>query len=260
MSKEKLDNLLCNLQLLYVEDEEFTRGELSKFLKRRVGKLYCCENGQEGLAIYKERNPDLIITDLKMPLMDGLEMVKMIRNIGGNTPVIIISALSDSETILQAVDLGIVKYVVKPVDTNTLIDAMKELAANILKEKMNKTIVNNIYVLSKEEKIELEKKVASEIAYFIKSYTGKGPQYVQAFIQGNEITAKALGVLTVYEASLIANRKNYSLVDYNRSLLYREYKTILEKSIGDIVGSDCKLLEFEADSLHNMDKITFSFF
>ena len=70
------DNLLANLKVLYVEDEEFHREQLGIFLKRRVGKLYLAENGKDGLNKFKELNPDIIITDLKMPEMDGIEMTQ----------------------------------------------------------------------------------------------------------------------------------------------------------------------------------------
>ena len=68
------ENLLANLKVLYVEDEEFHREQLGIFLKRRVGKLYLAENGKDGLNKFKEFNPDIVITDLKMPEMDGIEM------------------------------------------------------------------------------------------------------------------------------------------------------------------------------------------
>ena len=111
LSNNTLEDILSSITILYVEDEEFNRDELSIFFKRRTGNLIVAENGLDGLDKFKKHKPDLIITDLKMPIMDGLEMIEEIRKLGSNIPVIIISALSDSKTILKAVDIGIVKYV-----------------------------------------------------------------------------------------------------------------------------------------------------
>lgn len=71
--------LLKKVKLLFIEDDEIQRKELSTFLKRRVEKIYVAENGEEGLDKYKALKPDIIITDLRMPKMDGLEFVKKIR-------------------------------------------------------------------------------------------------------------------------------------------------------------------------------------
>ncbi|WP_432666135.1 Na-translocating system protein MpsC family protein [Wukongibacter baidiensis] len=258
MHPVKLEGLLYNLKVLYVEDEEFTRNELSRFLKRRVGKLYVSQNGEEGIEIFQDQRPDLVITDLKMPIMDGLEMTRVIRNMGSNCPVIIITALSDSETIIKAVDIGIVKYIIKPVNTKELLLTIEDLASNVLKSKFKGTEVNNSYFISKDEKHKIEKKIKSEIAHFIKSYTGKGPKDVQVFIRGNEIEVKAVGVLTVFQKNLIANNRNFSLVNYNRRLLYIENCGVLEEKTGEILGFKPRIINAEPDSAKNMDRITFS--
>jgi len=250
----KSEGLLYNLKVLYVEDEEFTRNELSRFLKRRVGKLYVSHNGKEGVEIFQDQRPDLVITDLKMPVMDGLEMTRVIRNMGSNCPVIIITALSDSETIIKAVDIGIVKYIIKPVNTKELLLTMENLSKN----KFKGSKVNNSYFISKEEKHKFEKRIKSEIAHFIKCYTGKGPKDVQVFIKENEIEVKAVGVLTVFQKNLIANKRNFSLVDYNRRLLYIENCGVLEEKTGQILGVKPKIMKVEPDSSKNIDSITFS--
>ena len=259
MELSRTTGLISNLKVLFVEDEDFARKELSRFLKRRVGKLYTGENGLEGLEIIKEHSPDLVITDLKMPCMDGLEMIRTARENGYDGEIIIVSALSDSETILNAVDIGIVKYVVKPVDTEQLVSTMETLACNILKDKLNKTVVNDSVLIDKGKKQELEQKIRSEIASFIKNYTGKGPKNIQVFIQGNSIDIKAEGVLTLLEMNIISNNRNNSLVDYNRRLFYMENRGILEQSIKNIIDSRVSLVEAECDSTSNTDRLRFSF-
>lgn len=70
-----------NITLLYVEDDEMTLEEISFFLKKYVKKLIVAKNGEEGLELFKEHNPDMVITDIQMPIMNGLEMSKKILEI-----------------------------------------------------------------------------------------------------------------------------------------------------------------------------------
>jgi len=250
MDTVKGETLLSNLRVLFVEDEHDAREELSRFLKRRVGKLYVASNGKEGLDQFREHNPDIIITDLKMPLMDGLEMIKNIRDLGYKPSIIVLSAMSDSETILKAVNIGIVKYIIKPVDVQDLLVNMERIASDIL---------NDSFFIEKDKKKELEQKIKGEIAHFIKIFTGKGPQNVNVFIQGKHIDIKAVGVLTLLENNLISNNRNYSLVDYNRKLLYMENKEHLEREISNAIDNRVTLVEVEPASENNLDFIKFSF-
>lgn len=259
MNKSNSNSLLSNIKVLFVEDEDHAREELSRFLKRRVGKLYIGKNGREGLNFIESHNPDMVITDLKMPILDGLEMIRSARNIGYDGAVIVLSALSDSETILKAIDIGIVKYLVKPVDTNKLVDTIEQLASDILKNKLNKVVVRDTILLDKEKKQELEQKIRSEVAHFIKSHTGKGPKTVQVFIQANKIDVKAENILTLFESNLIINNRNHSLVDYNRRLFYIENKEKLEGAIESVLNSKVELETIEADSFNNSDYLQFNF-
>ena len=252
-------SLLQNLRVLYVEDEDDTRYELSKIIKRRVGKLFIAKNGLEGIESFTENQPDIIITDLKMPNMDGIEMIKRIRELGGNTPVIIISALSDSDTILNAIDIGIVKYIVKPVDTSELVETMEGLAENILKKDLKETLEKEMLYIEKESKQELEEKIKREIAKIIKLNSGRGPKNIDVFIKGNKIEINANETLTLFELSLISKNRNYSLVEYNRRLFYDENKKELEREISEIMSVNIKLEDVSVDARKKVDALIFSF-
>ncbi|WP_425448373.1 Na-translocating system protein MpsC family protein [Dethiothermospora halolimnae] len=253
------NNLLYNLKVLLVEDEDSAREELARFIKRRVGKLYTAKNGKEGFEEFSKYKPDIVITDLKMPIMDGLEMIKLIRDKGYDCSIIILSALSDSETILKAVDIGIVKYVVKPINTEELIENIEAIASDILKNKLNESVVNNSMLLDKGEKNKLEQNIKGQVAHFIKEYSGKGPRNIRAFIQGNNIEIKAEGVLTLFEKSIISNKKNNTLVEYNRELFYKENKRDLEEKIEKVINSKVSLIDVESNSLKDKDNLTLSF-
>jgi len=109
-----------NLSVLCVEDEEWVRESLIDFLKRRFKSVYGAKNGEEGLALYKEHSPDIIMTDIQMPIMNGLDMSRAIKDIDPDVPIAIVSAFNDIDYLLEAIDIGVESYVNKPVDSKKL--------------------------------------------------------------------------------------------------------------------------------------------
>lgn len=252
------DKILSNMKILLVEDDNFTLQQLERFLRRRVGKLFTAQNGVQGLKILENNEIDIVITDLKMPNMSGLEMIKTAREMEYDGPVIIITALSDTDTILKAVDMGIVKYIIKPINTNELLEILSRLATDIIKDKYDSLVIDNKVIMDKEKKVVLEREIGKKVAYFLKSYTGKGPRNIKVFIQGNNITIEAEEVLTLMEQSIVSNVRNFSIVDYNRRLFYSENKKLLEQYIEDVIDNSVDLIEVSCSSTNNLDLLKFS--
>jgi len=160
---------LKSLKVLLVEDEE----KLAKLFKNAIGDNFrnfiIASNGEDGLKKYEQFMPDIVITDIMMPKMTGLEMAKEIKSINPNTPIIILSAFSETDKLLNAIDVGIVKYFIKPFDLDEVLEYIDSLK-DVFQEKLlrlccdftysyNRSSLykNNRYVfLSKNEKIFLE--------------------------------------------------------------------------------------------------------
>lgn len=111
MERKKLD-----LKVLYVEDDSNTREEVSEMLQRWTTEVFEAENGRQGWEIFKENRPELIISDLRMSVMDGMEMFRAIRELDENIPIIVTSAYSDTDYFLKSIEFGISQYVLKPID------------------------------------------------------------------------------------------------------------------------------------------------
>lgn len=126
---------MLDISLLYVEDETEIRNAVAEALNRRVKKLYLANNGLEGFEIFKNKNPDIIITDIKMPVMDGLEMAAQIKSINKCTPIIVTTAYEESEFFHKSIEIGINNYVVKPVNMQKLWEIIEETAHRIVLEK-----------------------------------------------------------------------------------------------------------------------------
>ncbi|MGV1099507.1 response regulator transcription factor [Thiovibrio sp. JS02] len=124
-----------DLTILYVEDDDLTRGELEQILKRRAGKVLVAENGQVGLELFRRFAPDLVITDIRMPVMDGLRMARAIRELSPGARIIATTAHSETSYLLEAIEAGIDHYVLKPIDVGKLTAAIEKCSLDILARK-----------------------------------------------------------------------------------------------------------------------------
>ncbi len=119
---------LKNLVVLFVEDENDIREALSSAIEDEFSKLISARDGEDGLKKFKKHKPDIVVTDISMPIMDGLEMTKAIKAISRETPVIILSAFSEKERLLKAIDVGVDKYLIKPIDPDELMETLLRVA------------------------------------------------------------------------------------------------------------------------------------
>lgn len=121
-------SILKNITILYAEDEKDLREVTHQILKGFTKKQYIAENGQMGLELFKKHKNeiDLIITDVNMPIMNGLDMIKEIKKINLNIPIIVATAFSNKEYLLEAIDIGVDKYVLKPIDISKLLQVMSQ--------------------------------------------------------------------------------------------------------------------------------------
>ncbi len=132
VGEEDIDRLK-KLTVLYIEDDDETREQYSQYLTRMVGTLLTAKDGAEGLAAYYEHHPDIVITDISMPVMDGFTMLKEVRTTDKTIPAIILSAYEMPESSEQYQDLGILKYEVKPLSGERLNKALRECADTLMK-------------------------------------------------------------------------------------------------------------------------------
>ena len=125
------DQFLKTLTVLYVEDDPDVRQQLEQFLQRRVGKLIVAGNGSDGLGIFCGQRPQIVITDIKMPVMDGLTMVQEIRKLDGAVPVIVTTAFEQTDYLLRSIEIGVDEYVTKPVNSDRLYEGLLACARRL---------------------------------------------------------------------------------------------------------------------------------
>ena len=110
--------------ILFIEDEKAIRDNYVEFLKRYFRNVYEAEDGEEAYKIYKEKKPDILIVDINIPKLNGIELLKKIREEDQKTKAIMLTAHSDTSYLLDAVGLKLTKYLVKPVTRAQLKEAL----------------------------------------------------------------------------------------------------------------------------------------
>lgn len=116
--------------ILIVEDDVESNDNLSYLLKSRFSKVYSAYDGMEGWKMYREYSPDIILTDIEMPKMDGLELIKRIRVDDEQIPIIILSSYSHQDYLLDAIPLKLEEYLLKPITMSKLERLLRVLQRN----------------------------------------------------------------------------------------------------------------------------------
>lgn len=221
-------SILKNMSILYVEDEKDLREVTHEILKSFTKNQYIAENGQEGLELFKkyEKNIDLIVTDINMPILNGLEMAKEIKNINPNIPIIITTAFSNKEYLLESIDIGIDKYVLKPIDIAKLLQAMSQ---SIIYYELKELFVDKLTNLPNRNKLKKDLTQTDDVlmAFFD----------IDGFLTLNDLFGEEIGDGILVELF-------YKLKEHFPANEYSVYKLDVDKFVVVAVNSGKSVEEF----------------
>lgn len=145
------------LTLLYIEDDKDIQTIYSEYLKESVETIIYAEDGEMGYEKYLSSKPHIILLDINMPKLDGLSLAKKIRAIDKEVKIIITTSYADQEKLLEAIELSLVKYILKPVDPqilkDTILKAKKEIELEGKEKKKLFLLDNNMIWNSTDSKL-----------------------------------------------------------------------------------------------------------
>ena len=130
---------LKNKTILLVEDEKIIRENIASMLKFFFKEVYVAIDGYDGLDKYENYLPDIIMTDLKMPNMGGFELIKELEKRASKSYTIIVSAHTDTELLIEAINKGVHRYLIKPITEDELFEAF-----NAYFEKIDKILPQSV--------------------------------------------------------------------------------------------------------------------
>ncbi len=138
-----------NFSILYVEDEKNIQKSVAKFLHKIFSHVDVADNGKEGLKKYIKKSYDIVITDILMPKMNGLELISHIRKKNKKQEIIVISANTDSENFIKAIQLEVTGYIIKPMNFDQTL--------SVLEQSIDKLVIlreNEMYKTQLESMVE----------------------------------------------------------------------------------------------------------
>ncbi|NIO48207.1 MAG: response regulator [Candidatus Aminicenantes bacterium] len=139
--------------VLVIDDDPLIRKTLSSYLSKKGYEALVSEDGEEGIQKYEERIPDLVILDIRLPDVDGLEVLGRIREKNPNASIIIMTAYDDMKTTIEAIKSGAFEYLVKPLDYVELdltidkafqIRSLEDRVSYLVEEKQKEYTIDNI--------------------------------------------------------------------------------------------------------------------
>jgi len=134
--------------LLYLEDEELPRKKFCQYFTKLFKEVYSAQNGVEGLEYYEKYKIDIIITDINMPKMNGLEFSRIVKHHNRRIPIILVTANTETKTFTDAIDIGINKFLIKPIMLDKLSTSLLDILNNLITTKDNLRLEELSHTLS----------------------------------------------------------------------------------------------------------------
>lgn len=123
---------LEKISVLYVEDETGIRKALGELISRYFKEVYMAEDGRGGLELFEKHSPDLVMTDIKMPKMDGIELARRIRELSPEIPIVFLTSHDDTYYLHEAIRLKIDGYIIKPIQSHQLLEVCSKAVSSLL--------------------------------------------------------------------------------------------------------------------------------
>jgi len=144
------------ISLLYIEDDLDIREIYLDSIKEEVELIYCASDGEEGYEAYLLHKPDIILLDINMPKLDGLSLAKKIRENDSNVKIIITTAYGEQDKLLQAIELYLIKYILKPIDPTILKEALQKAKKEIMLQREQEKQERLVYTLDEVTRWDFE--------------------------------------------------------------------------------------------------------
>ncbi len=138
------------IRLLYIEDDKDIQEIYLDSIHEYVNTVDVAHDGEEGYEVYLATKPDIILLDINMPKLDGLSLAKKIREIDTDVKIIITTAYAEQDKLLQAIELYLIKYILKPIDPIILKEALFKAKNEILEARKSNLPQVKIFTLSDE--------------------------------------------------------------------------------------------------------------
>ena len=184
-------SIFKSLNVLYAEDDLIIQESITRILKLFFKEVFVANDGSEALEIYHNNQIDVIILDYVMPNFDGYQTAKLIRDLNKKIPIIITSAYTDKEKLLNAIELNLIKYIEKPILHDALVNVLNSVITSLKDNNLilTKLDENSYYSFVSKKVIKNDKEIVltkNEVT-FIELLLDKPNQLISKEVIENEV-------------------------------------------------------------------------
>ena len=144
-------DILKNHSILYVEDEPHIQANIADYLRDFFGDVWVADDGREALMLYTQETPDVVLLDIEIPEIDGLTVARTIRDQDRHVKIVMLTGHTEQERLLEATELKLTKYLVKPIAPKAFKSMLKLLAEELLDNPIRFARLSQGYVWDRIE-------------------------------------------------------------------------------------------------------------
>ena len=139
--------------LLYVEDNAIIQKIVKVILQTHFKEIYITDDGEKGLKLYQEKNPDIVLADISMPNMNGLDMISNIKKLNPNQKIALLTGYNSITYLNKAINIGVDKYILKPIQPKQMLDALEDMVASLKIEYEQKKYKKDLEFASQHDEL-----------------------------------------------------------------------------------------------------------
>jgi putative nucleotidyltransferase with HDIG domain len=230
---KQFKTLAQTLTVLYVEDDSLIRQEMAVYLKNLFSKVVVANNGKEGLDVYLQEPFDIVVTDLSMPVMNGIDMITKIREIKKEQAILITTAHSESSYMINAIKLGVDGYILKPFNFEQLNYELFKIS-----EKLDAFKENEEYKRSLQRMVSQKTSELNAMIHFQKNNYEKTLLSMVEMIEKRDTYTAGHSKRVASYSKMIANEMNYEDEECEEV-----YRAGILHDIGKVATPDIVLLK-----------------
>jgi len=144
---------LNNFTLLYVEDNTIIQKIVKEILQTHFKEIYIANDGEKGLKLYQEKNPDIVLADISMPNMNGLDMISNIKKLNPNQKIALLTGYNNITYLNKAINIGVDKYILKPIDHKQMLIALEDIVKSLKIEYEQKKYKKDLEFASQHDEL-----------------------------------------------------------------------------------------------------------
>jgi len=142
-----------DFSILYIEDDRLTQRIIVSVLEKYFSKIFIANDGIEGIELFHEKRPDIILSDISMPNLNGIEMIETIKYYNPKQKIIFFTGYNNLEYLKKSIDIGVDKYIFKPLETEEMLSALNEVIQSLKEEREEEEYKNKLEFISQHDEL-----------------------------------------------------------------------------------------------------------